>query len=1093
MNYRMNRRGTVLMLVVGLLTMIAMLGSVFLISSIMDSQQTAALTVRSTGIKLSNGIASHIQEILKGDMYLGNTGPYSNIADLDGDDDGTSRNDRIMAWRAYIDYPSIDVDTWLSEFEQDEERWRSWVFGHPANTAVEGGTSVTQDALLCIDTDGNGQQDAYLSDLSVMDGSGQSYVMGVRIIDTSGLVCVNTGGDPETEPTVPYSPAMVDLRNALGEDAFEEIHNARSGQTGASLTRYWEDCGSRLMHPEGSFTPFSYADEAALRYLSPGSVNEQSRIFSILSNQGDTMRYLTTFSCSLSAMRHPAGDQAGQNQGRARVLLAEPNDLIEGNSVFKLIRLYVKFCGAIGELNEVAGGGGDEESGYIYDVTGSQVPGGILVTEGYLGTSYEAPAGMPPIQFAPGFPPAGTYTVSVRAPALPNYDPDVTVQLLINYAPALTEPWHWNQTLQDNQWIELGTITIPETPLPIMVIFTGSGGGLMVADAIRFSESQPGPEPGTPPACPEAAHVVANMWAYTSDSSADDEPFRFNPATDVADPAGWTAYGVVPQLVITEVFAWYQPESDPADTAVDDSQFVVAVELMNPYDPDDPFAEDISYEEYVVQCGSDVTVGDGYASGWSLKNNAPGDYALSPGQRIVLYYAGAGPQGTAPDPTVAGLSMGGGARWIECVQLQNFFTDGVAIMRYVGATRREVPVDSVHYDELGASTVAQGMWDIVRDDDLSRQRALVPVYVDRVDSNTVGTFNSLTESELSDPALIEVPEGFVIRREYGPPESVADLMNVFVVGPDSRGWDLPHKLLGRRYADDGTLELTDGGDVRRSYHTSLSRGTGHIGFINDDPVYYPDVPWGTLIQEFVEVVPPDEYDDRMPHMRVYGRININTAPEGVLGTLPFPDEITWEDEHGQTQTAAVVPGEVVEVILSYRDPDRDFSSVAPGRDPMYMQVDTNPLGGGAPLRRTDLVNLNLNISDPDNVEMDYMRQVSRCGGFLTPGEIAIPLAWYVDYLMGIDGDSESELRDQAGYIETRDSLYRAVANLITVNSTTFAATARNQRGTSSAASATRQVMVFDRGNCQGGSGDADDRYNERRFNQPAILLNVEVR
>ncbi len=1090
MTYQANRRGTVLMLVVGLLTMVAMLGSVFLISSFMDSQQTDALIVKSTGVKLSSGVASHIQGILKNDIYLGPSGPYDNIQGLDGSDEFT-HTDRVMGWRAYIDYPSIDVDPWLSEFEQDEEAWRSWVFGHPAKSAVSGGGSVTQDSSLCIDTDGNGQQDAYLCDVSVMDNSGQSYNVAVRIIDTSGLLCVNTAGEPTAQVT-PYTPVMVDLLDAVGQEIYDELHDARCGGSASTIEQYWEDCGSRLLEPQSNYAPFPYSDEAALRYLRPNSQSEQAKLFQILSSQGDSMRYLTTFSCSLSSMRHPVGDESGSNQGRSRVLLKEPNDIIDGNSIFKLMRLYVKFCGAIGDMNEIAGGGGGA-SGYVYDDgDGSLAVSGVYFAEGYNGgskvvsTSPVSAVVIPP-------PPAGTYTFSARAPADPSYSTSTVITMYIfggpmGFSMAVMDPW--NQTVNGNQWQELGTVTIPEGCSGVNLSYAAGAGGKINVDAVMFAEPVQGPAPADPPACPEAAHVVANIWAYTSDTDANDEPFRFNTLTDLVALDGWCAYGVVPQLVITEAYAWFQPESDPADTAVDDSQFVVAVEMMNPYDPSDPWAEEISYEEYVVQCGADTTASDG-VFGWSVKNNIPGDYMLAPGERIVFYYSGAGPEGTAPDPSAAGLSMGGGARWIECEQLKHFFTDGVAIVRNVGITKRAVPVDSVHADEVGIESNMPGSWDIVRDDDPSRQRALVPVYIERIDTNTVGTFNSLTEVDLQNDALVDVPEGFTIRRNYGPPSSVADLMDVFIVGPDSNGWDLPHKLVGKRYTSNGEIELTDGNDTRRPYHQTLARGTGHIGFVNEEPDYYPDVPWGTLIQEFIEVVPPDEYDDRMPHMRIYGRININTAPEAVLGTLPFPEEITWEDEYGQMHTAAVKPGEAVEAILSYRDLHR---ALWPGRLAMNaVEVDFHPKGGGIVPRSTWMEHLALNIADPDDVLALYMREVSNCGGFLTPGEVAVPLAWYADYLMGIESDPGSEIRKQAGYLEARDSLYRAIANHITVNSTTFAATARAQRGTSSAASATRSVMVFDRGNCQGGSGEDNDHFNDPRYNQPAILLNVEVR
>jgi hypothetical protein len=123
-------------------------------------------------------------------------------------------------------------------------------------------------------------------------------------------------------------------------------------------------------------------------------------------------------------------------------------------------------------------------------------------------------------------------------------------------------------------------------------------------------------------------------------------------------------------------------------------------------------------------------------------------------------------------------------------------------------------------------------------------------------------------------------------------------------------------------------------------------------------------------------------------------------------------------------------------------------------------------------------------------------------GFLTPGELAIPLSDYMHYMLGITnltlpGASENNLPattvNLPGYLEARDALYKAVANCVTVNSDTFAVYVLVQLydtsvtqptgaagGTNGYLSQTRYLAVFDRSNCR------------LATDKPAILLTAPL-
>ena len=165
-------------------------------------------------------------------------------------------------------------------------------------------------------------------------------------------------------------------------------------------------------------------------------------------------------------------------------------------------------------------------------------------------------------------------------------------------------------------------------------------------------------------------------------------------------------------------------------------------------------------------------------------------------------------------------------------------------------------------------------------------------------------------------------------------------------------------------------------------------------------------------------------------LRVYGRLNINTATAEALKCLPWPRDIKIR---GIDNPLATDPDEMkllVEQIMAYRD-KRPMAGLPISYDARLRDYSTRakvPSPGGT--IGTLVTDLRINAA-------------SDVPGFLTPGEIAIPL---IDYFHGLAGwtDYGSKTSPQAvavnsheDYHAERLQLYHRVANLVTVNSDTY--------------------------------------------------------
>ncbi|MBN1942402.1 MAG: lamin tail domain-containing protein [Phycisphaerae bacterium] len=316
-------RGSVLVMVVGLLTMIAMLGATFLLISHMERRTAEALAKQTPADPVAQGLVSQIQAKLREDLYIDATGVYHAATTVE----------------EYTDYPSDGIDSWLASTENTTGTGTVLV-GHITNDLIEDfdlldgtpnnhveTTNVTftktgdQWNLFHnrrpVDTDGDDYADALLSPTGVTNAAGQEYHAAVRVIDLSALINVNTAGtDTGTLPAF-TSPVHVELQQFLvdklnappgaGGPCWTALNTTR-GSDPADLETYYNQCASQLYSPTATtYLPFAIGDEVYLRWglgnVSSPPPFQIGRLFDALTYQTSFRQNLTTFNCTRNLLR----------------------------------------------------------------------------------------------------------------------------------------------------------------------------------------------------------------------------------------------------------------------------------------------------------------------------------------------------------------------------------------------------------------------------------------------------------------------------------------------------------------------------------------------------------------------------------------------------------------------------------------------------------------------------------------------------------------------------------------------------------------------------------------------------------------------
>lgn len=334
MQRRWRQRGSVLLLAVGLLSILAMLGATLLLSSYLDARQSRALAAKAQADPVATGILAQVKAALQADLYLGADGPYEGLsADANG-------------WRQFIDHPSEDVDPHLASPWTPQIRAGTAPWPHVSNLFNDT-TNITDvafddDALTDTDGDidgvlGDPLKDARWYDTGVTNALGQRYYAAVRVTDMSGKICLNTAGTSNAL-TTPTSPVNVDLESfllAFPGTSYTDLHDDRCGGLQSNQS-FWDDSASRLFAPDPGYRPFAIGEEMYFRWLGAGQLTQAGRLRNHVPTTPDDFRHLTTFNCSRTLVRNPAAPLTEQIIIDPTLLShpdpnPDPNDLFSPN------------------------------------------------------------------------------------------------------------------------------------------------------------------------------------------------------------------------------------------------------------------------------------------------------------------------------------------------------------------------------------------------------------------------------------------------------------------------------------------------------------------------------------------------------------------------------------------------------------------------------------------------------------------------------------------------------------------------------------------------------------------------------------------
>jgi hypothetical protein len=321
------KRGSVLLMVIGLLTIIAMLGSMLLLVSRLDRQTSQAIATVAPETHVAEGILDRLLANRLADLYINDAnGPYGNLDP-----------NILIAERQMIDYPAepntgivaIDPNIWfdnaLACIEPNSGNfWRhvSYLPGCSYSREPNDVDGNSTDPNV-VDTDGDGFKDALLFPTGIMDLEGGTFFAAVRMIDAAGLLNANLAG--------------ASTRNAATGQIMDANDLALQGLMSSTAA-------IDVVNARGTTGPYDMSDMLALHWLDPdnepNTVN--GRLVDTVINAGGnfiaTRGSLTTVSTSTTrsplwiwSCRNLAG-MPSPPAGNVKVNPNDPNRISDPNA-----------------------------------------------------------------------------------------------------------------------------------------------------------------------------------------------------------------------------------------------------------------------------------------------------------------------------------------------------------------------------------------------------------------------------------------------------------------------------------------------------------------------------------------------------------------------------------------------------------------------------------------------------------------------------------------------------------------------------------------------------------------------------------------
>jgi len=1067
-----DKRGSVLLMVVGLLVILGTLGGTFLLVSSLDARQSKLLAGRRRAELIASGGVGKVTRILGQDLHFSTdkaSAPYTapNTPADTGND----------AYKFFIDHTS--VDTWLHGASQTSD-----VFG----------TGLGASSLVSTESD-SGAGDAYLVPTGEFSDDGKQYLIAIKIIDMSGLLSLNTGGynyiqnNPDTSQIL-KSPALIRLKEWMGNTSYDKIHKARCGVdyegTNRDITIYDPECGRKLLSPapQLNYMPFDIADEVYLRWLGSGRKASFGRVFDQINDDSvgtdlDKRRLLTTINSSRSLVRNPiagvvlrrfdlsktdALDSSGKEKYYTHIVLIAGSDNGEGcdilgNDVVTAAPIVIdnsskpKFL--LGDNTwrpkaDVTGAYNDDS--HLYP--GSTMPAWWVFDDlpqaNYrIWTSWGSPP--PPTD-------TGSYSVGSVVPYKVYLGGTMTIKdenvfgTTYTYGGGdLDGTYVTNQTelpsdgdFEGKKWMSLGS---HEAEGRLVVEIHGPQGvpageqQYAFADAVRIEGVNVALGSGSQP----AAHLTANTWAAISEYQPD-KAFPFRPPNMEAGKE-YTTFGIQEQPFITEAFATHTTKTgtttaEGVTTIVDaDSwKWGAAIELMN------FSSRAINLSDYRLVFDSKINSNtklypfpDNCTLGAATAADGP--------TRLVIYDFEAGKADTTA-ADVLGPNYNA-ASWKQFKDNSgdnkrlNFDNQVIRLVRIAkdnndDSKTYKIPIDHIVAGDATKDMEYSQLAESVKN--LAPPTAPVDQSISETNSSNCRRDDSAANHRYSVAKYWKVKRDPIVTATGAPnPIDAAS-----------------HKLGGDNGITLTTATMTEA-DLKKGFRIKLRHGLlsgpGELSdlylvgpILYDDPNTAPaDLP-GLLAREYAT---KESRGRANSHVENSEYIKDDTAAGTKWKAYPR--------KRGTTELAwPILLGELIETVPM--DLDRGDS---PNR--IYGRVNVNTADKEVLKQLPWPTGINA-----DSAASKIITYRNGKGGFVTPGEVALALE-------GLTGN------DAAGEPLDRDSIYAAISSCVTVNSDMYAVTVRVQLGeTPSANQVWYYVAVVDRG-CAVFSTD-----------KPAVLLFTPV-
>ncbi|UCC22777.1 MAG: hypothetical protein JSW23_01535, partial [Planctomycetota bacterium] len=251
--------GSALILAVVLTSLLAIVGTIFLMAARVDKIATSAIAehrdldsaVEALIARISRELALDVPDMPKGDDYYDYPGGNDRwLASLEPYDDGTTYRWRQIS-DVYDKFVNQELDAEIIHDYQDS-------------------SDVYEDEPA--DADGDGVADSKWIELEDMTSAkGKRIYAAVRVIDNGGMINVNTAHDFDPSASIERVDGsslsqinLAALRRGVTEP-FSNLHRMREGRETWDLDRYMDEVVSRIEKPDGLWTPFDISDELKLR------------------------------------------------------------------------------------------------------------------------------------------------------------------------------------------------------------------------------------------------------------------------------------------------------------------------------------------------------------------------------------------------------------------------------------------------------------------------------------------------------------------------------------------------------------------------------------------------------------------------------------------------------------------------------------------------------------------------------------------------------------------------------------------------------------------------------------------------------------